>query len=95
MSETVRRINNFFRLASKSDIDKIKENIILSERENKIFDMYYIKRQDRGFISDTLFTSQSTISSELKQIRIKLVKFLRKECDFSEKLSFDFGLESP
>ncbi|MBP3773483.1 MAG: hypothetical protein J6I53_12495 [Treponema sp.] len=76
MSETVRRINNFFRFASKSEIDRIRENIVLSERQEKIFDMYYIKKQGRGFISDTLFTSQSTVSGELRQIRIKLVKFL-------------------
>ena len=76
MSISVLKINAFFRHADMSDVEEIQKKIILSERQNKIFEMYYIKKQDRGFIADTLYVSQSVVSEELKSIREKLLKFL-------------------
>ena len=45
----------------------------LSERQSKIFDMFYIKRKDIGFIADSLFVSRSVVDVELKGIRRKLM----------------------
>lgn len=74
MSATVLKINKFFRFATKSDIDKLLENMILTERQKRIFEMFYIKKQGRGFTADTLFISESEVSKELRLIRSKMLK---------------------
>ena len=74
MSATVLEINNFFRFATKSDIDKLLENMILTERQKRIFEMFYIKKQGREFTADTLFISESEVSKELRLIRSKMLK---------------------
>lgn len=74
MSAIVLEINKFFRFATKSDIDKLLENMILTERQKRIFEMFYIKKQGRGFTADTLFISESEVSKELRLIRSKMLK---------------------
>lgn len=76
MYSTVTKVNAFFSHANKSDVEEIQKKIILSDRQNKIFEMYYIKKQNRGFIADTLYISQSVVSEELKSIREKMINFL-------------------
>lgn len=76
MSLSVRKTNSFFRRATKSEIDKVRSEIVLSERQEKIFDMYYIKRKDLGFIADTLCMSYPAAKSELRSIREKITPLL-------------------
>lgn len=76
MSKDIQKVNGFFKSALKSDVDSVKEKIILSERQDKIFDMFYLKRQDIGFIADTLYVSVSVINSELKAIRNKMLRVI-------------------
>lgn len=77
MSNIVKSINNFFRFAIKSEVDTVKEQSLLSKRQEDVFDMFYIKKQDIGFIADTLFCDKGTINKELKIIRSKLIKVLK------------------
>ena len=74
MSQLVKQINNFFRNAVKSDLDTVKEELLLSDRQDKIFHMYYIRRLDINFIADELGVCPLVISNELKIIRKKLSK---------------------
>lgn len=76
MSTKVKAVNSFFRTAIKSDVDKIKGEIILSDRQDKIFTMYYIQRKDRNFIADTLYISATVVDRELKTIRDKILRIL-------------------
>lgn len=76
MSEVTKVINQFFKSAIKSDVDDVKAKIILSERQEKIFEMYYIKRQNIDFIADTLHVCPMVINNELKTIRSKLIKII-------------------
>ena len=76
MSLSVRRINQFFKTATRADIDGIRSAIILSERQEKIFDMYYIRRNDLGFIADTLCISYPVAKHELNAIRAKIIPLL-------------------
>ena len=76
MYSTVTKTNAFFRDASRPQVDELMKNLVLTERQAEIFELYYIKRHDRGFVADKLFVSQSTVSAELRSIRLKLVKFL-------------------
>lgn len=76
MGATVKKVNQWFRSATKTEIDKIKSEMALSERQLKIFDMFYIRRNDIGFIADSLFVSRSVVDVELKGIRRKLISVL-------------------
>ena len=76
MSVVTKSINNFFRKAIKKDIDKVQSEIILSERQQKIFEMFYIKRQNIDFIADSLCVCKMVVNNELKIIREKLAKVL-------------------
>lgn len=74
MYSEVQKLNRFFKLATKNEIDKLRENLILTTSQEKIFEMFYIKKQNRGFIADSLFVSESVISKELHIIRDKMQK---------------------
>jgi len=79
MSAIIKRINEFFKRAVKKDVDKITSEIILSERQEKIFDMFYIKKQNIDFIADTLGICKMVVNNELKIIREKITKILENE----------------
>ena len=74
--KSVKEINAYFRSANKADISRLLSLIILSERQEKIFDMYYIKRKGLGFIADTLCISYPVVKSELSAIRQKIAPLL-------------------
>lgn len=72
MSATVRKINDWFRNANRYDVNELLEKIILSDRQARIFEMFYLKRQNIGFIADTLGFSERVICEELDIIRCKI-----------------------
>jgi len=74
--DTVRKVNEFFRFATREDIDRILSKIVLSERQSRIFEMFYIKRHNIGFIADTLYYSPDTVAKELNRIRAKIAESL-------------------
>ena len=76
MSDTVKRINRYFKTAVKSDIDNLLSKIVLSERQEKIFEMYFIKKNDIGYIADSLYISPSVVNVELRLIRRKIEKII-------------------
>ena len=78
MSKLIKLINDFFRYADKKQLEKIESRILLTERQEKIFNMFYVKNQNIDFIADTLFVSNMTINNELKIIRKKLFDILSK-----------------
>lgn len=76
MSQSVKEINKFFKTAVRSDLDGVKDDLLLSDRQDKIFHMYYIRKLDINFIADDLGVVPLVVSNELKTIRKKLVKVL-------------------
>ena len=78
MSDLIKFINSFFKQAIKEDVNEVKSKIILSERQEKIFEMFYIKRNDINFIADTLGVCPMVINNELKTIRQKIIKVIMK-----------------
>ena len=79
MSATVRRINEWFKTASRYDVNELLEKIILSDRQTRIFEMFYLKRQNIGFIADSLFISERVISEELNIIRDKIERAIPED----------------
>ncbi len=76
MLEAVRKVNSYFKSATRAEVDNLLSQIILSERQADIFDMYYIKKKDVGFIADSLYVSISVINTELRIIRDKMIKVI-------------------
>ena len=68
----IKEINNYFKTATRADVNDLLSKIILSERQTRIFEMFYLKDMNIGFIADTLGFSSSVISEELKVIRSKI-----------------------
>lgn len=79
MSQTIRKINNFFNNAISSDIEKINKNIVLSERQEIIFRMKYLQKKDINFIADSLNVCLMVVNNELKIIRKKIARILELE----------------
>ena len=72
----VRTINAYFKIATRADVNELLSKIILSERQTRIFEMFYLKRQNIGFIADTLGFSERVISEELDLIRCKILSVI-------------------
>lgn len=72
MYSIIRTINAYFKIATRADVNDLLSKIILSERQQRIFEMFYLKRQNIGFIADTLGFSERVISEELDLIRRKI-----------------------
>lgn len=77
MNTTVRKVNDFFRNATRADVNDLLSKIILSERQTRVFEMFYLKRQNIGFIADSLYVSPTVICEELKIIRNKILVFIQ------------------
>ena len=76
MSNQSKAVNDFFRDALKKDVDSLLENLVLTDRQNMIFTMKYIKGYDINFIADTLGCCSRVIQKELRKIRAKIAKHL-------------------
>ena len=76
MSETVRKVNDFFKTALKDEIEELQDKLSLTERQDKIFRMFYVKKNDMNFIADTLNVSADTVKKELHRIRAKLSRLI-------------------
>ena len=79
MSEIIKSINLFFNFVIREDVEKVRNDIILSERQMKIFNMFYLEKHDINFIADSLGVCSMVINNELKVIRIKLMKIIDTE----------------
>ena len=76
MSKETKRINTFFRTALKADVENVKDCLVMSERQDRIFDMFYIRKNDIGFIADSLNVCVSVVNEELRLIRGKILRVI-------------------
>lgn len=76
MSDT-REMNAFLRNAAKPEVDSVLSEIILTERQEKVFGLYFIKRKDVSFIADTLCISPRVICREIHEVRCKFLAVVK------------------
>lgn len=76
MSELTKKINQFFRLATRKQIQEIKGNVYISEHLEQVFTMYYIERKSISYIADTTGYGVRKINKDLKLIREKIEPFI-------------------
>lgn len=76
MSELTKKINQFFRLATRKEVQEIKDKIYISEHLEKVFTMYYIERKSIDYIADVTGYGVTKINSDLRLLREKINKLL-------------------
>ena len=78
MSTRVKAVNQFFAGANRADVDNVKDKIILSDRQDTIFTMFYLQKKDISYISDFLCVSPTVVCRELRKIRDKILPIIRQ-----------------
>lgn len=76
MSELTKKINQFFKLATRKEVQEIKDKIYISEHLEKVFMMYYIEKKSIGYIADITGYGVTKINSDLRLLREKINKLL-------------------
>ena len=76
MSELSKKINSFYKTATKSEISKINNEINFSEHLYLVYTMFYIQHKDIDFISYSTGYSRGKIEADLRLIRKQLNKLL-------------------
>jgi Putative helix-turn-helix protein, YlxM / p13 like. len=76
MSKDSIKVNAYFKTAVKKEVDYLTDNLILSEKQKKIFTMYYLENQCIDFIADSVNSSRSSVCTELKIIRDRIMKLI-------------------
>lgn len=75
----VTRLNEFLRSVSRPDFESVAGRLLLTERQEKVLDMYFVKRKDVGFIADALFISPRVIRREIHRIRSRILREIEKK----------------
>lgn len=76
MSEMSKQVNRFFNEATKSDVEKLKSELLITEHLNEVFEMRYIKGNDINFIAYKTGYSRGKIEADLRKLRKKIYKFI-------------------
>lgn len=76
MSELTKKINGFFKLATRKEVQEIKDKIYISEHLEKVFTMYYIEKKSIDYIADTTGYGIRKINKDLRLIREKINRLL-------------------
>ena len=76
MSELSKRVNQFFNFTPKSEVNKIKDNIIISEHLKQVLEMRYIEGRDREYIAYKTGYSRSKIEADLRKLRKKIERLI-------------------
>lgn len=76
MSELTKKINQFFKLATRCEVQEVKDKIYISEHLEQVFTMYYIEKKSIGYIADVTGYGVTKINSDLRLLREKISKIL-------------------
>lgn len=79
VSSVTKAINRFFKFALRRDVESVKNKMVFTDRQERIFEMFYVRRQSIDYIADTLCVCRMVINNELKTIRQKLTKIIEAE----------------
>lgn len=72
MSDLSKKVNRFFNFTPKSEIEKVTNNIIISEHLKRVFEMRYIEGKDIDYIAYITGYSRGKIESDLRKLRKKI-----------------------
>lgn len=72
MSELSKKVNQFFNFTPRDEINKIKNNIILSDHLMNVLKMRYEEGRDIDYIALKTGYSRGKIESDLRKLRKKI-----------------------
>jgi hypothetical protein len=76
MSATVKKVNAWFKQALKSEIEKLRDDLSLTPRQDKIFELFYLKKKPIDVIADESNCCIMVINCELQTIRHKIIRVI-------------------
>lgn len=76
MSELSKKVNQFFNFTPKSEIEKVKNNLVVSEHLMKVLEMRYMQGKDIDYIAYVTGYSRGKIEADLRKIRKKVEKLI-------------------
>ena len=76
MSELTKKINQFFKLATRKEVQEVKDKIYISDHLEEVFNMYYIQHKSISYIADTTGYSVRQINDDLRLVREKINKVI-------------------
>ena len=76
MSQISKRINEFFRYATRDEVKQVKDKIYISEHLEKVFDMFYLQKLEINYIAYITGYSRGKIEADLRLLRSKINKLL-------------------
>lgn len=72
MSELSKRVNQFFNFTPKSEINKIKDDMVISEHLKEVLELRYIHGKDINYIAYKTGYSRGKIEADLRKLRKKI-----------------------
>lgn len=76
MSELSKQVNRYFDEATKAEVDKLKEDILISEHLRRVLELRYIEGKDINYIAYITGYSKGKIEADLRKIRKKISKII-------------------
>lgn len=76
MSELSKKVNEFFNFTPKSEIEKVKNNMVISDHLLQVLEMRYIQGKDIEYIAYKTGYSRGKIEADLRKIRKKIEKLI-------------------
>ena len=76
MSELSKKVNRFFNSATKSDVENLKQELLITEHLKNVLEMKYIEGKDIEYIAYVTGYSRGKIEADLRKIRKKIAKLL-------------------
>lgn len=76
MSVTSKAVNAYFRNAIRKDVNGLAYSLLLTKRQEQIYEMFYLEKKDTCYIADTIGCCQRVVQKELRTIRRKIVNKL-------------------
>lgn len=74
MSKETKRINKYFKTATRPEIQNLFDQLALPPELRIIAEMRYSQEKDLGYIADVVHCSRSKIDKDLSRIRAKISK---------------------
>ena len=72
MSDLSKKVNRFFKFATKPEVMKVKDNIYISKHLNEVFEMFYLQGKDIDYIAFKTGYSRGKIEADLRLLRKKI-----------------------
>lgn len=83
MKELVRTVNAFLNTATRTELDSVMNEVILSDRQKLVFDLVCIKKKGIYFAADTVGVCPNVVNLELRNIKAKIHRVLTERGDSS------------